>query len=79
MDADVNRWLTQQERHNKGWLTPENCPPCNVFLNGQPVRGVLAVNRRRGKVEQTVYPVRANRKGEIITRMLYGAVRIELI
>lgn len=79
MDADIERWLQAVEKRSKGWLNSGNCPPCDVFLNGEKLQNVLAISRRRGKVIQAVRPLRSDRKGGVITRQLFGDIRIELI
>lgn len=70
--------LAEIERRNKGWLNAENCPPVDVFINGERVEDVMAVNRKRGKVLLAVTPLRQNRRGEILTQAVYGRVTVEL-
>lgn len=72
--------LEEIERHNRGWLEAGNCPPARVFLDGVELRRVVAVNRRKGRVRVYDDPIKINKRGKaIISRTLYGAVRIELI
>jgi hypothetical protein len=70
--------LGEIERRNKGWLTAENCPPVDVFVDGVKVDHVMAVNRKRGKVTVAVLPIRANRRGEVLTQAIFGCVTVEL-
>lgn len=70
--------LAEIERRNKGWLNSDNCPPVDVFIDGVKVDDVMAVNRKRGKALIAVRPIRANRRGEILTQAVFGRVTVEL-
>lgn len=70
--------LAEIERRNKGWLNAENCPPVDVFVDGEKVGDAVAVNRKRGKVLLAVRPIRTNRRGEILTQAVFGRVTVEL-
>lgn len=71
--------LEEIERRNKGWLNAESCPPVKVFIDGQETKDVMAVNRKRGKALVMVRPLRANRRGEILTQAVFGRVAVELM